>query len=220
MKKQGATFRDFIATIRKEGKMAELRRPASLKLELAGVMAAFDGTPVYTERVAELMEALAPFANRAAEKGMGGKYSALTDSQWRRALETYQTCPGGDMCGCEPRDQGAVVKESLTTQPCPGCAELRETNSDHIGDVTEKVKGCATVSECPGCAYRDARIAAMTEDKERLDWLLETGCWIMDRGAWHKQLIRYACVDSEDNDLAYGDTPREAIDAARKAVKP
>ena len=54
MKKQGATFRDFIATIRKEGKMAELRRPASLKLELAGVMAAFDGTPVYTERVAEL----------------------------------------------------------------------------------------------------------------------------------------------------------------------
>ena len=51
---QGATFRDFIATIRKEGKMAELAKPASLKLELAGVMAAFDGTPVYTERVAEL----------------------------------------------------------------------------------------------------------------------------------------------------------------------
>ena len=48
-----------------------------------------------TERVAALMEALAPFANRCAEKGMGGKYSALTDSQWRRALETYQECPGG-----------------------------------------------------------------------------------------------------------------------------
>lgn len=54
VKKQGATFRDFIATIRKEGKMAELTKPASLKLELAGVMAAFDGKPVYTERVAEM----------------------------------------------------------------------------------------------------------------------------------------------------------------------
>ena len=54
MKKQGATFRDFIATIRKEGKMAELVRPASLKLELAGVMAALDGKPVYTEKVAEM----------------------------------------------------------------------------------------------------------------------------------------------------------------------
>jgi hypothetical protein len=55
-------------------------------------------------RVAELIEALAPFANRTAEKAMGTKYSALTDSQWRRALETYQSCPGGDMCGCAPRE--------------------------------------------------------------------------------------------------------------------
>jgi len=54
VKKQGATFRDFIAQIKSEGKMVELKKPASLKLELAGVMAAFDGTPVYTERVAEL----------------------------------------------------------------------------------------------------------------------------------------------------------------------
>ena len=58
-----------------------------------------------TERVAELMEALAPFANRCAEKAQGGKYSALTDSQWRRALETYQVCPGGDMCGCGKYDE-------------------------------------------------------------------------------------------------------------------
>jgi len=53
VKKQGATFRDFIAKIRSEGKMIELSRPASLKLELAGVMAAFDGQPVYTEKVKE-----------------------------------------------------------------------------------------------------------------------------------------------------------------------
>jgi UbiD family decarboxylase len=46
-------FRDFIAKLRKQGKCAELKKEASLKLELAGVMAAFDGTPVYTERVKE-----------------------------------------------------------------------------------------------------------------------------------------------------------------------
>ena len=46
-------FRDFIAKLRKEGKCVELKKEASLKLELAGVMAAFDGTPVYTERVKE-----------------------------------------------------------------------------------------------------------------------------------------------------------------------
>ena len=42
------------------------------------------------EEVAALREALAPFANRAAEKAMGGKCSPLTESQWKRALEVYQ----------------------------------------------------------------------------------------------------------------------------------
>ncbi len=51
--KDGMSFRDFVAGLRKDGKMAELSKPASLKLELAGVMAAFDGQPVYTERVPE-----------------------------------------------------------------------------------------------------------------------------------------------------------------------
>ena len=55
--KTGATFRDFIAKLRKDGKMVELSKPASLKLELAGVMAAFDGKPVYTERVKETPDA-------------------------------------------------------------------------------------------------------------------------------------------------------------------
>ena len=65
------------------------------------------------EEISVLREALAPFANRAAEKGMGcraalpgGKYSVLTDSQWCRALEAYQECPGGDMCGCKPSGKG------------------------------------------------------------------------------------------------------------------
>ncbi|MCX6770335.1 MAG: UbiD family decarboxylase, partial [Candidatus Micrarchaeota archaeon] len=37
-----------------EKKAVELSKPASLKLELAGVLAAFDGKPVYTEKVKEL----------------------------------------------------------------------------------------------------------------------------------------------------------------------
>jgi len=51
--KDGASFRDFIGKLRKEGKCIELKKEASLKLELAGVMAAFDGTPVYTGKVEE-----------------------------------------------------------------------------------------------------------------------------------------------------------------------
>ncbi|MFA6328455.1 MAG: UbiD family decarboxylase [Candidatus Micrarchaeia archaeon] len=47
-------FREFIAKLREEGKCVELKKPASLRLELAGVMAAFDGQPVYTERVPEV----------------------------------------------------------------------------------------------------------------------------------------------------------------------
>ena len=47
------SFRDFIAKLRKEGGMTELSRPVSLSLELAGVMAAFDGKPVYAEKVKE-----------------------------------------------------------------------------------------------------------------------------------------------------------------------
>jgi hypothetical protein len=55
--------------------------------------------------IAALREALAPFANREAERAFGGGVSALTDAQWRRALEAYQECPGGDMCGCKPKAQ-------------------------------------------------------------------------------------------------------------------
>ena len=43
-----------------------------------------------TEEIATLREALAPFANRAAEKAAAGKCSPLTESQWNRALEVYQ----------------------------------------------------------------------------------------------------------------------------------
>ena len=51
--KNGATFREFIAKLRAGKGMVELSKPASLKLELAGVMAAFDGKPVYVIQVAE-----------------------------------------------------------------------------------------------------------------------------------------------------------------------
>ncbi len=50
----GASFRDFVLMLRKEGKLVELKRECSLSLELAGVLAALDGKPVYTEKVAGL----------------------------------------------------------------------------------------------------------------------------------------------------------------------
>ncbi len=51
---QPLSFREFVEKLRKEGKLIELRKPASLKLELAGVLAALDGKAVYTEKIAEL----------------------------------------------------------------------------------------------------------------------------------------------------------------------
>jgi hypothetical protein len=80
----------------------EPRAPAP-PAENPGIAACMRLNAKLTERVAELIEALAPFANRAVERRDGTECSALTDQQWRRALETYQECPGGDMCGCEPQ---------------------------------------------------------------------------------------------------------------------
>lgn len=48
------SFRDFIAQLKNGKKLVELKKPASLKLELAGVLAALDGKPIYTEKIAEL----------------------------------------------------------------------------------------------------------------------------------------------------------------------
>ena len=48
------SFRDFIAKLKKEGKLVELKKEASLKLELAGVLLSLDGKAVYTEKVKEL----------------------------------------------------------------------------------------------------------------------------------------------------------------------
>lgn len=50
-------FRDFLAQLKKEGKLVELKKPASLKLELAGVLAALDGKPTYSEKIPELQGA-------------------------------------------------------------------------------------------------------------------------------------------------------------------
>ena len=49
VKKQGATFRDFIAKIKSEGKMVELSKPASLKLELTA-RRVFDPATVYKKK--------------------------------------------------------------------------------------------------------------------------------------------------------------------------
>ncbi len=47
------SFRDFIGKLKKEGKLVELKKPVSTKLELAGVLKALDGKPVYTEKIKE-----------------------------------------------------------------------------------------------------------------------------------------------------------------------
>jgi len=47
------SFRDFVAHLKKTGKLVELKKTTSLKLELAGVMAALDGKPVYTDKIKE-----------------------------------------------------------------------------------------------------------------------------------------------------------------------
>jgi UbiD family decarboxylase len=48
---KGNTFRDFVETLRKEKKAAETRRPVSRNLDLAGLMHALDGCPVYVPEV-------------------------------------------------------------------------------------------------------------------------------------------------------------------------
>ena len=62
------SFRDFIAKLKKENKLVELKKPVSLNLELAGVMAALDGQPVRSEKIKETPGAIAAgnvFSTRA-----------------------------------------------------------------------------------------------------------------------------------------------------------
>lgn len=48
------SFRDFVDQLRGEKRLLELKKPASLKLELASVMKELDGKAVYTNKIAEL----------------------------------------------------------------------------------------------------------------------------------------------------------------------
>jgi len=45
------SFRDFVQHLRNGGRLLELKKQCSLELELAGVLAALDGKPVYTEKI-------------------------------------------------------------------------------------------------------------------------------------------------------------------------
>ncbi len=51
------SFRDFVEKLKKEKKLVELQKQCSLNLELAGVLAALDGKPVYSERITETPDA-------------------------------------------------------------------------------------------------------------------------------------------------------------------
>lgn len=46
-----ASFREFLAAMRSSGKLVELKKSVSLHLELAGVLKALDGKPIYTEKI-------------------------------------------------------------------------------------------------------------------------------------------------------------------------
>ncbi|MFA5108227.1 MAG: UbiD family decarboxylase [Candidatus Micrarchaeia archaeon] len=47
------TFRDFIDQLKKDGELIELKKPISKKLDLAGVLKALDGKPVFTTQIKE-----------------------------------------------------------------------------------------------------------------------------------------------------------------------
>jgi anhydromevalonate phosphate decarboxylase len=46
------TFREFIDTLRKQGRLATAKKPVSRELDMAGLMHAMDGTPVHVPKVA------------------------------------------------------------------------------------------------------------------------------------------------------------------------
>ncbi|MCX8195229.1 MAG: UbiD family decarboxylase [Candidatus Micrarchaeota archaeon] len=48
------SFRGFVEKLRNDGKLIELKKEASLDLELASIMKELDGRPVYTEKIAGL----------------------------------------------------------------------------------------------------------------------------------------------------------------------
>lgn len=52
-----ASFRDFIEKLRQDRILIELKKPVSKDLELAGVLAALDGQPVYSESIKENFDA-------------------------------------------------------------------------------------------------------------------------------------------------------------------
>jgi diadenosine tetraphosphatase ApaH/serine/threonine PP2A family protein phosphatase len=54
-----------------------------------------DGTEQLSAENQRLREALAPFANRAAERAAGGPYRHIRDSEWARALEVFTALEDG-----------------------------------------------------------------------------------------------------------------------------
>lgn len=82
--------------------------------------------------------------------------------------------------------------------------------------TAEQVRACAEAA----VAAQAAELEALRADAERLDWLFR-----QDLDDLVLQLVRDTyhdgeyCVHGDDGALGYGKTPREAIDAARAALK-
>lgn len=75
------SFRGFIAKLREEGKLVELKRETSLKLELAGVLHALDGKAVYTEKVKELPGTARVAGNVFSSKDLVAEYLGVKKEQ-------------------------------------------------------------------------------------------------------------------------------------------
>lgn len=52
------TFRDFIVELKQEGSLVELKKPASKKFELAGLLKSLDGKPILTSQIKENEDAI------------------------------------------------------------------------------------------------------------------------------------------------------------------
>lgn len=74
------SFREFIEELRVSGKLAELKRPVSKNLELAGICAALDGRPVYAESIKENSDARVA-ANIFSTKDLVCQYLGCTKEQ-------------------------------------------------------------------------------------------------------------------------------------------
>lgn len=74
------SFRDFIAQLKKEKKLKDIKKQVSLNLELAGIMAALDSQPVFAEKIKETPGAVA-VGNVFSTRALVCEYLGIKESE-------------------------------------------------------------------------------------------------------------------------------------------